>query len=134
MVMSKTLRRVVGGRDPRYPCKRTLSVIFDDETFWEVVARAEREGTSASEQVRLLVTWGLEAATAAVPRARIQPPSLSPANVGEGREPLARPPRRAFTRDSDFTASPENGATANGHATEVRAPDANRGGVGAVDG
>lgn len=57
----QTKRRVLGGRDRRYPCQRILSVYFDDETFWQVVDRAERNGTSVSEQVRLLVTWGLEA-------------------------------------------------------------------------
>jgi len=34
-------------------------VYFDDETADEIRARAEREDTSFSEQVRLLVQWGL---------------------------------------------------------------------------
>lgn len=34
---------------------------FDPDAFEEVRTRAEREGTSIAEQVRLLVEWGLMA-------------------------------------------------------------------------
>lgn len=54
-------RRIRGGKDARYPCQRLLTVAFDDATFLVMRNRAERERTSVSEQVRLLVQWGLEA-------------------------------------------------------------------------
>lgn len=37
------------------------SVALDEETYGQVWARAEREGTSFAEQLRLLVEWGLMA-------------------------------------------------------------------------
>jgi hypothetical protein len=39
---------------------RRLSVPFDDDTADQIATRAQREGTSTAEQVRLLVEWGLE--------------------------------------------------------------------------
>jgi hypothetical protein len=40
---------------------RRIVVAFPEETFADVRARAEKEGTSFAEQVRTLVEWGLEA-------------------------------------------------------------------------
>lgn len=50
-----------GAKDPRYPDHTQIIVRIDDETFQEIYDRACREGTSTSEQVRLLIEWGLEA-------------------------------------------------------------------------
>lgn len=53
-------------REPAVGCRRTAGgmrqviIRLDDDTFDEVRARAVKEGTSFGEQVRLLVTWGLE--------------------------------------------------------------------------
>jgi len=50
------------GRDVRWlQGKRRINVTLDDETFDEIRRRALAERTSFSEQVRLLVEWGLEA-------------------------------------------------------------------------
>ncbi|WP_249696470.1 hypothetical protein [Stappia sp. WLB 29] len=51
-----------GTKDPRFPDHTQVVVRLDDETFAAVRARAVEEGTSFSEQVRLLIEWGLEAA------------------------------------------------------------------------
>lgn len=45
-----------------------IVVGFDVETFDEIRSRALAQRTSFAEQVRLLVTWGLEAAQDADPR------------------------------------------------------------------
>jgi hypothetical protein len=37
-----------------------VTVRFDEETFETIRRRAVAQGTSFSEQVRLLVEWGLE--------------------------------------------------------------------------
>lgn len=34
---------------------------FDEDTFKQISERAQQNGTSFSEQVRILVEWGLEA-------------------------------------------------------------------------
>lgn len=49
-----------GSIDPRAPEYRQLVVRFDHETFDQIRDRAVAENTSVGEQVRLLVTWGLE--------------------------------------------------------------------------
>lgn len=41
---------------------RQFVIKIDNETADQVIARAEREGTSTAEQIRLLIEWGLEAA------------------------------------------------------------------------
>lgn len=46
---------------PREGDKRQTSIVFDAETFGEIEAAAHRRGVTFSEQVRLLVEWGLEA-------------------------------------------------------------------------
>jgi predicted DNA binding CopG/RHH family protein len=46
---------------PRATDKTRVTLRFDDETFEEIERRAEREGNTIAEQVRLLVEWGLEA-------------------------------------------------------------------------
>jgi hypothetical protein len=38
---------------------RRINVDFDDEMFEEIRQRAEAEGTSFNEQVRVLCEWGL---------------------------------------------------------------------------
>lgn len=48
---------VESGRHPDAP--RKIACAFDEETFQQVRARAERERTSFAEQVRQLVEWGL---------------------------------------------------------------------------
>lgn len=40
---------------------RMISASFDTETFQEIRQRALDQGTSLSEQIRILVEWGLEA-------------------------------------------------------------------------
>lgn len=37
------------------------SLTLDEETYGQVRARAERDGTSFAEQIRLLIEWGLMA-------------------------------------------------------------------------
>lgn len=49
------------GSAHRSPAVRRFSIPFDDETAGEIQRRAARAGTSAAEQVRQLVEWGLEA-------------------------------------------------------------------------
>ena len=51
------------GRSP--DSMRRIVIAFDIETFEEVRARATDAGTSFAEQVRLLTTFGLEAANEA---------------------------------------------------------------------
>lgn len=48
--------------------KRGTICYFDEETFEQIRARAEKERTSFGEQVRLLVEWGLEDAADALLR------------------------------------------------------------------
>lgn len=48
-------------------------IIFDDETFAEIRARAVREGTTFSEQVRMLCQWGLDDAAEDAVRHRATP-------------------------------------------------------------
>ena len=40
---------------------RRIVIVFPDEMFLKIRARAVEEQTSFAEQVRLLVEWGLEA-------------------------------------------------------------------------
>lgn len=40
---------------------RQFVIKIDHITADEVIARAEKEGTSTAEQIRLLIEWGLEA-------------------------------------------------------------------------
>lgn len=47
--------------DPRYPERRQTIVSFAADDFEVIRQRAIAQGTSFSEQVRILVTWGLEA-------------------------------------------------------------------------
>jgi len=54
----------VGRRRPGRAGVET-GIIFDDEMFEAIRARALREGTTFSEQVRTLCQWGLEDAEAA---------------------------------------------------------------------
>lgn len=42
--------------------KRHIAIAFDVDVFNEIRSRAQKEGTSFAEQVRLLVEWGLESA------------------------------------------------------------------------
>lgn len=62
--MAHTQKREVarGTIDPRRPELRQTIVRMDAETFEEIRERAVREKTSFSEQVRLLLEWGLETA------------------------------------------------------------------------
>lgn len=53
-----------GVKDPRFPEHTQIVVRFDDETFEQIRQRAIANNTFFSEQVRLLVEWGLEAAEA----------------------------------------------------------------------
>ena len=48
---------VQGGQD-----LRRIVVSFDTETFEAIRSRADTEHTSFAEQVRTLVTWGMEEA------------------------------------------------------------------------
>lgn len=53
-----------GVKDPRFPEHTQIVVRVEDELFEEVRQRAILGGTSFSEQVRILIEWGLEAARA----------------------------------------------------------------------
>lgn len=48
--------------DPRRPDYKQIVVRMDHETFDDLRARAIRERTSLSEQVRTMIEWGLESA------------------------------------------------------------------------
>lgn len=50
----------LGVENPKRRGYRQIVVAFDDEMFSHIRARAEQEGTSFAEQVRLLCEWGLE--------------------------------------------------------------------------
>lgn len=50
------------GFPERYADLRRIMVAFDEETFSQIRDRALKAQTSFAEQVRLLATWGLEAA------------------------------------------------------------------------
>jgi hypothetical protein len=50
-----------GVKDPRKPDLMQIVVRIDDETFAEIRAIAVAEQTSFSEQIRMLIEWGLEA-------------------------------------------------------------------------
>lgn len=54
--------RAQGSRTRGYP---RLTIGFPDDMWEELVERARADGTTVAEQVRLLVTWGLESAEAA---------------------------------------------------------------------
>lgn len=41
--------------------QRQLSVLLDTETFAQVSALAKKEGVTVTQQLRLLIEWGLEA-------------------------------------------------------------------------
>lgn len=51
-----------GVKDPRFPEHTQIVVRVEDELFAVIRARAERERTSFSEQIRILLEWGLDAA------------------------------------------------------------------------
>ena len=55
------LKRKNPARGTKHKLKRRTVVILDEDQFQEVRARAVRKNTSFSEQIRLLVEWGLEA-------------------------------------------------------------------------
>lgn len=50
-----------GHTQSNQPMHKRIVVSFAAEDFDEIRERALKEGTSFAEQVRLLVTWGLEA-------------------------------------------------------------------------
>lgn len=56
----KSRRAPALGYNHRTPAVKRLSTSYDAETFDQVRALALRQGTSASEQVRQLVEFGLE--------------------------------------------------------------------------
>lgn len=62
-VMRHTQKRPVARGNVRHdlPGTRQISIVFDDEQFDRIKARALVAGTSFAEEVRLLVEWGLEA-------------------------------------------------------------------------
>jgi hypothetical protein len=59
-----TLKRPIakGAKDPRFPDHTQIAVRIEDELFAEIRALAVSGAVSLSEQVRILLEWGLEAA------------------------------------------------------------------------
>lgn len=49
-----------GYRRYAHHAMRALTVRLDDDTFDELIRRANKEHTSVGEQVRKMVEWGLE--------------------------------------------------------------------------
>ena len=49
---------------PKAPHGRQITIWFDQETFDELAALARKGNCTFAEQVRTIVTWGLESARA----------------------------------------------------------------------
>jgi hypothetical protein len=52
------------GRGVAKGAQRQFVIVIDNETADQVIARANREGTSTAAQIRLLIEWGLGAGEA----------------------------------------------------------------------
>lgn len=60
MSKPRRIRKPAEGYEHRTPAVRRLATSYDDETFAEIRRLALAQGTSAAEQVRQLVEFGLE--------------------------------------------------------------------------
>jgi hypothetical protein len=60
--MNRRKRPVASGKPHGHQLRANVG--FDPDTFAEIADRARREKVTFAEAVRLLVTWGLETASA----------------------------------------------------------------------
>lgn len=53
-----------GYKNPRWPDQTQISIRVEDELFEDIRARASRDNVSLSEELRMLLEWGLHIAEA----------------------------------------------------------------------
>ncbi len=52
-----------GYKSHRFPDQTQISIRIEDELFEDIRLRAERDNVSVTEEIRMLLEWGIDAAS-----------------------------------------------------------------------